>query len=246
MRKMAVVLSMAFAAVTNASAAGTGLSISPSVGSITCNGDGTATAVIDYLVTSAGGADAAALTYDANGGTKVSLGTIAAGNVVDGGGWTFNGRYKTYSGEFSLSGLANGTYDVEVCAVQNGSPAKGACSTVRVVVNCTSTDTCATTEAFGDVPSNKNLCSANGNIEVQFRGSFGPTATLVITGPSDSNYSKSVPVARDGDSCNYHYNWDASSDNGGPGTYTFDVTGNSHSLEFGATLSCNTPGPNNQ
>ncbi len=95
-------------------------------------------------------------------------------------------------------------------------------------------DPCASAAAYGEIVANKNLCSANGTIQVQFQGSFGTTATLAITG---LNFNTTVPVDRAGDSCNYHYNW-----NPEPGMtageYHFAVTGNDNLLDFSASLSC--------
>jgi hypothetical protein len=90
---------------------------------------------------------------------------------------------------------------------------------------------CATVGPFGEIIANKNLCKANGHIEIQFRGNFGDPATLLISG---NNFSMQVPVNRAGNSCNYHYNWDPA-EGQQAGTYTFTVN---NILTFSADLVC--------
>ena len=145
--------------------------------------------------------------------------------------------------------LPNGTHTLTVCATQagvNGNPDKTACSTQTVVVNCFSTDACANAQVFGEVPANKNLCLANGHIEVQFSGNFGDPGSLEIDGPN--GFRRTDAVSRAGDSCNYHFNWDPndSQGNGSTGAYTFTVNGNSQApLVFSETLECTVPGGKN-
>jgi hypothetical protein len=215
---------------------GTKLTVTLDTPSVVCIADGSgADVTAGYSVISTGAADAAVLTASI-GGVDYPLPTIASGNVATGGGWTFSGRTKTAEGEFTAF-LANGEYTITVCAAQNGAnDRKEVCSTpAPVTVNCTSPDPCANVGAYGEVPNNKNLCKANGNIEIQFQGSFGDTATLVISGP---DFSTTAPVNKNGDSCNYHFNWDPAEDQN-PGVYTFTVN---DSLTFSADLICDQPG----
>jgi hypothetical protein len=219
---------------------GTSLSVALDAPVVTCREDGLgADVTAAYTVLSTGSADSAVMTATV-GATDYALPTIASGNVAGGGGWTFAGRTKSAEGEFGTY-LANGSYTLSVCAVQsgaNGRISKQACSAATTVnIDCIVpvTDPCALASVRGEVPANKNLCKANGHINVQFEGSFGTTASLVITGPEGSGISLTVPVDRAGESCNYHYNWDP---NGldAAGTYTFDVNGGG--LEFSASLYC--------
>lgn len=241
---LAVLLAGAAGIVGIAYAAGTSLSVSFSAPSIVCNGTEGASVTFYYTVTSTGAADAAVVTGQINSGPVFSITTIAAGNVNTGGGWTFSGRDKTFSGTYQTT-LANGTYTFTVCATQNGAngnPNKSACNSETVVINCaTDALTCANTAPFGEVPHNTNLCSASGQIEIQFRGDFGAAANLEITGPN--GFSFSTTVDRAGDSCNYHYNWNprpaGGTGNGGAGTYTFTATGNNQTpLVWTANLVC--------
>ncbi|HEX9112887.1 MAG TPA: hypothetical protein VF888_00945 [Nitrospirota bacterium] len=223
-------------------AAGTSLVVTLENPAVVCRADGLgADVTAGYAVTSSGAADAAVMEAFI-GTTEYPLPTIASGNIADGGGWTFAGRTKTAEGDFGPLYLANGDYTLTVCATQggaNGQTSKHACSTpAPIAVHCTSTDPCANEGAFGDVPANKNLCKANGNIEIQFKGNFGDTATLVIDGPSGSGFNSTVTIDKAGDSCNYHYNWDPVA--GQPaGSYTFTVNG---SLTFSADLVCDLHG----
>jgi hypothetical protein len=248
---LALLLALATRYVTLAYAAGTGLSITFGDATIVCKGDGTgATVTFQWTVTSSGAADAATVTGQIDGGSIFPLPGIAAGNVATGGGWTFTPRIKTADGSYSTV-LPNGTHTLTVCVTQagsNGNPDKTACSTQTVVVNCASSEPCANAQVFGEVPANKNLCLANGHIEVQFSGNFGDSASLEIDGPNGSGFSRTDAVSRAGDSCNYHFNWDPHDEqgNGGAGAYTFTVTGNSQTpLVFSETLDCTVHGPNN-
>jgi hypothetical protein len=247
---LALLLALATGIATVAYAAGTGLSITFGDATIVCKGDGSGANVsFQWTATSTGAADAATVTGQIDGGTIFSLPGIAAGNVTTGGGWTFAGRIKTADGSYSTV-LPNGTHTFTVCTTQkgvNGNPDKSSCTTQTVVVNCLSTDACANAQVFGEVPANKNLCLANGHIEVQFSGNFGDPASLEIDGPNESGFSRTDLVNRAGDSCNYHFNWDPhdSQGNGGAGTYTFKVTGNNQaSLVVSETLDCTVHGSN--
>lgn len=232
----------------SAQGAGTTLTVSFGEATVACTGTGDADVGFEWTVTSTGSADSAVMTGQLDGGAEFALPTIASGNVTGGGGWTFAGRMKTADGSYSTT-LANGTHTLTVCATQsgaNGNPNKMSCQTQTVTVNCVSTDPCANAEVFGEVPANKNLCKANGNIQTQFSGNFGSTATLLIEGPTESGFGRTSQVDRAGDSCNYHDNWDPRDGNGGPGTYTFRVNpvpdSTDEAFEFSATLVCETTG----
>ena len=216
------------------------LSVSFSDPTIACNSDGTATVTFGYTVTS-GDSSAATVTGSVDAGTPFALTGINAGSGT--GAWTINGSTKTADGSYSTT-LTDGQHTFTVCATQPGSggnPDKTGCATQTVTINCPATSGCDTTEVFGEVPANKNLCLANGTIQIQFRGNFGETANLEIDGPN--NFSLAVAVNRAGDSCNYHYNWDPGTGNGGAGGYTFKVTGNNQpELDFTATLECTVHG----
>jgi len=214
---------------------GTSLSVIAGPPTVTCDPSGLfATVTANYTVVSTGSADSAVMVASF-GGHDYALPTIASGNVTGGGGWTISGRTKTAEGTFTTT-TTNGTYTLSICATQSGAggrDSKTACSApVTVTVNCTVTDPCASGGVFGEVPANKNLCKANGHIEVQFRGNFGDVATLVISGPG--GFTLSTGVDRAGDSCNYHYNWDPAA-NMAAGSYTFTVNGD---LTFSADLVC--------
>jgi hypothetical protein len=237
----AVLALAAFPAVAGNS--GTSLTVTLDAPTVTCNAQGNgATVSIDYTVLSTGSADSAEMTVSVNGVIS-ALPTIKSGSITDGGGWTMGGRTKTAEGTFTTE-LPNGTYNVFVCANQSTNPgriSKMACSaTAAVVVNCTSPSACANVGPFGEVPANKNLCAGNGNgnIQIQFRGDFGPVAMLLVQGPG--GFAMNVPVERAGDSCNYHYNWDPA-DGQQPGIYTFSVGSD---LTWTATLECDQPGRN--
>lgn len=216
---------------------GTGLSVVLTLVNQICNANGTADVTVSYSVVSTGAADAATVTYTVDGGAVQSLPSIAAGNIDDGGGWTFDGRTKTAGGQFTLT-LASGGHSIEVCGVQNGSNGnedKLACQTLNVVVQCSSTNACErVTEVFGEVPSNKNVCKNNTPVQIQFKGNFGDPALMSITGPKSFN-SGPIQVNRSGDSCVYHYNWFPAT-NGGAGTYQFSI--NNGQFTFSADLSC--------
>jgi len=240
----ALLLAAACAASGAVQAAGTSLSVVFGEATIACKADGSgADVAFAWTVTSTGSADSAVMTGQVDGGGVFALPGIASGNVTAGGGWTFAGRMKTSDGSYSTV-LANGTHSLTVCATQsgaNGNNLKMACETQTVTVNCQSADPCANSEVFGEVIANKNLCSANGHINIQYRGNFGPQSSLYIEGPN--GFTRNYAVDRAGDSCNYHYNWDPNDNNGGAGSYGFTVNGNAQSpLVFSADLSCTTGG----
>jgi hypothetical protein len=238
----ALVLALAGALVY---AAGTSLSITvddPVIGA--CDGDGNAQVTFDYSVLSTGAADAATVTAEVvgSGNPPETVGTIASGNVTNGGGWAFAGRNKTAEGSFDLT-LAAGTFTVKVCVAQHGSqgnPDKVACKEVTFTVTCNE-ERCSTREFFGQTPHNFHLCSPNANIEIQFRGNFGSSANLKITGPNSFELGDSAN--REGESCNYHYNWDlGNEDTFVLGTYTIEVTGNGNTMSHSVDIDRECPG----
>jgi hypothetical protein len=202
-----------------------------------CNPDGSTSVTFSYTITSNSN-DQAVVTATLDGNDLGTIQTIASG------AWEGTSQ-KTASGSYTTT-LASGQHTLEVCAAQNGypqNPDKGDCKSQTVSVTCPVNDElCSLTQVFGEVPHNKNLCLANGHIEIQFRGNFGETADLLIEGPN--NFSLPVVVDRAGDSCNYHFNWDPNGNNGGPGGYTFTVTGNNQDppLVFTASLLCQVHG----
>jgi hypothetical protein len=207
--------------------------------------DGVAPVSVNYTATSEGSAAAAAISYDINAGAKVAWGTILDGNILDGGGWTFNGRTKTATGSIPLH-LGSGSYTIEVCVEQPGNPAKKtACNTVTVVVNC-STGPCQGTQLFGEIVGNDNLCKSDAHINVQVKGMFGDSAELTVKDQSNAVVDDHQWTHRSGDSCVYHWNLDPKSwNNGSPGagTYHFHIDGaNQEVYDFAAELSCSKPG----
>jgi hypothetical protein len=242
------VVAMAVAIVAFATgtirAAGTTMTLTFGTPTVICTTNGGSVSAAYTITTTAGDAAAVTETLSLNGNEVMSHGfTIAAGNVANGGGWTFAGRTKTYDGTFGASGLADGTYTLEVCAAQNGSngnPGKSVCQSETIVISCGSIDPACASGPFGEVVGNRNI-SVQAAAQVNFRGDFGDAATLEITGPN--GFSASAIINRDGNSCNYHANWKFTNGSGadifgndGPGTYTLVVTGNGHSLTFWVTL----------
>lgn len=250
-RRLAMVTMVVGGGVAQA-AAGTSLSVvfdtvDPTT-EMVCSSDGSgATVTFEWTVTSTGSADSAVVTGQIDAGQAFALPGIASGNVTSGGGWTFAGRMKTADGSYTTEPLANGEHSFTVCATQsgaNGTAAKTTCQTQTVTVNCQSSDPCAKAEKFfGELAGNTNLCQGSGNIEVQFGGNFGESATLTITDQSNS-IVRMATVPRNGESCTYHYNWsDPQGDTGQvAGTYTFTVTGNGKEVVGSEVLNCNQPG----
>jgi hypothetical protein len=228
---MTVATGAAHAASTGTNDKGTSLSVLVDDPVVTCAaGGGSATVDITYSVASTAAADAASITLQIIGdASSIDAAAIASGCVADGGDWTCNGRTKTADRSYSTT-LANGTYTIQICATQNGSGGrlpKTACSQIKnITVDCPvelPAPACPSSY-FGEFSGNTNLCNGS-PIQVNFTGDFGETATLNITGP---DYSDTISVDRDGDSCNYHASWDAN----GPGKpvaihgeYTFTVNG---------------------
>jgi hypothetical protein len=209
---------------------------------VECRSDGSgADVTLDYSVISTAAANSAELTLVVDG-DAYAIGTIASGNIDDGGGWTFSGRTKTAEGSVSHF-LESGQYFVQVCATQSGAQGrlpKTACSdAVSVVVPaCPSSTECSVHEFFGNIVTHNVNCTASNTIPIQFRGNFGPSATLAIDGPS--GYYLNVSVARSGDSCNYTNNdWSPSVS----GTYTIRVNGGlsvDGGMETSETITCKT------
>jgi len=169
--------------------------------------------------------------------------TLPAGSVTDGGGWTIAGRSKVYDGTFTTSGLPDGEYSLEVCATQPGSqgnPAKNACITEALVVDCVRAfPTACTAAPFGEVVGNNHI-RVNAAAQINFKGNFGTEATVTVQGP---NFVETATITQNGNSCNYHANWKFTNGegadlygNGGPGTYTVFVSGNGKTLTFNVTL----------
>jgi len=204
---------------------------------VECNDTGTGATVTEGYTIMTGKSSAATVTANINS-TDYTLDTIPAGDIEDGGGWTVTNNIKTAGGDFSTF-LDNGEYTLAVCADQPGNSGD-VCSTASIAVNCTSLDPCANEGPFGSIVSNKNLCKANGTIQIHFKGNFDDTATLEIYNTA-TGWSKEVSVDKAGDSCNYHYNWDPASDalqalDGDKDTYIFTINGNE--LSFSADLYC--------
>jgi hypothetical protein len=224
---------------------GTSLSVNVSADAGVCVG-GVSPVTVNYTVTSTGSADGATVGYSVNAGTVVGLPGIAGGLTSDGGGWTKgNGSNKTATGQFILN-LANGDYDIEVCAEQNGAEKKTDCSTVHVQVACNQEDKCdQAATRFGEVVGNKNLCKSDARINVQLKGLFGANALLEVK-DGNGGTVQTLSTSRNGDSCVYHWNLDPKTWSGAqppaPGLYTFTVTGdNLATYAFSADLICSTP-----
>ena len=225
-------------------AAGTTMTLTFVTPTVVCAWNGGSVSAPYTIATTAGDGATVTETLSLNGNEVTSHAfTIASGNVLNGGGWTFAGRTKTYDGAFTANGLADGTYTLEVCAVQNGAngnPGKSACQSETIVVSCGSVDSACASGPFGEVVGNRNI-GVQAAAQVNFRGDFGDLATLDITGPN--GFSAEAIINRDGNSCNYHANWKFTNASGadiygndGPGTYTLVATGNGHVLTFWATL----------
>jgi hypothetical protein len=212
---------------------------------VSCALDGGAVSAAYTITASSAGAAVIIETLKDSGGNTVTSKshTVAAGNVTDGGGWTFAGRTKLYDGTFTTSGLADGEYSLEVCATQAGSqgnPDKSACITEAILVDCLQfAETACSAGPFGEVVGNKRIRVA-ATAQINFRGDFGSEPTVTITGP---NFSETATIRQDGNSCNYHGNWKFTNGqgadiygNGGPGVYTVLVSGNGKTLTFDVSL----------
>lgn len=236
---------MAAVVTISAVAAGTALSVSFDTPTVTCPN---AMVSAPYTIaTTAGDGATVVETLRTSDATPTIVASnqyaIAAGNVTTGGGWTFAGRTKTRDGVFTTAGVANGTYQLEVCATQSGSggnPNKTTCATETILIYCETVQTTPCTEApFGEVIGNKNI-SSNAAAELQFRGDFGPSANVTVVG---NGFSDSASINQNGNSCTYHANWKFQKASGsdlfganGAGVYTATVTGNGNTLTFTVSL----------
>ena len=90
---------------------------------------------------------------------------------------------------------------------------------------------------FGDLVGNPSLCTGAGNlhIPVHARGAFGEAPQLTILGPN--GFEHQAVMRHSGQSCNYHYDWDASQ-NGGAGEYSFTIRGAGETQSFIRHLEC--------
>jgi hypothetical protein len=237
MKKAAAVLAIVLAAGPAAWAAGTVLSLSFAEPIVTCP-DGNVSAGYTISTTAAAGATVTETLTNASNVTVASKAyTILPGNVP--GGWTFAGRTKAYDGVFEYSGLADGTYSLQVCVTQagsNGNENKFVCSTETIIVACAAqvVNPCASTGPHGEVVGNDRI-GVNAAAQIQFRGDFGPTAFVEITGPN--SFYRSASITRNGDSCEYHANWKFTNDNGADFYGNNGEGGNNKTLEFSVTLS---------
>lgn len=242
-KRMSLVLALALATLASTLLyAATQLSITFSDPVVTCNSElSGASVVLDYTVTSTGATDAATVTGEITGTVSatnasydsgtIALDGIPSGCTTDGTGWDCSGTgsSKTASGSYTAT-LPNGTYTFSVTATQSGSASgKTTTNTENVVVNCTAppTDVCANVSPFGDIVGNPSLHQANGVIPIHWKGDFGSSATIEITGGTPgSSFSTTVDATQSGESCVYQAVWDPrNGNNGGPGTYTFTITG---------------------
>jgi hypothetical protein len=229
---MGAALTLAMTAYGN----GTGLSATAHLDGVECASSAEATVTLSGTLKSTGSVDSAVITASVNGGEAVEVGTLQPDDFSRGG------RNKTASYSVELS-LSNGTHSVEICFTQSGAEgreSKRVCaSAVPVTVACASDSQCSGVAPFGNLVGNPSLCTGNGppHIPVHFRGDLGESASLLISGPN--GYGHSATLSHAGESCNYHYNWYPSG-NEGEGTYTFTVVdANGGSFSFSAHLSCN-------
>jgi hypothetical protein len=205
--------------------------------------------------TSTGGSVSAGYTISASDAASTTITETLTGSnnavlkmnsyVIDGTtyAWTVGGRLKTFDGTFTDSGLADGTYTLQVCAVQkgsNGNPDKQTCNTQSITVQCAVTSSCPSNMNgfFGEVNGNTSLGNANpnGTLQIQVSGDLGTTIRIEITGPN--SFDQTFYVTENGTSCIYHANWQfkggtgSGADvygNGGAGGYSIYVWGASNS-----------------
>lgn len=197
----------------------------------TCDGE-TGTVTIGGTLTTTGSVDSVEIRASIDGGEQTLVG------IIDPQDFEHDGRIKTAQYSVTIS-LPNGTHTVAICFYQSGSqgrdPKQTCAEPVVVVVDCGSD--CKGTGFFGDLVGNPSLCRGNGppHIPVHVKGDLGDAPALTITGPNA--YTHQATMARSGESCVYQYNWDTAG-NGGPGQYTFAVSGGGNSYSFTATLHC--------
>jgi len=96
---------------------------------------------------------------------------------------------------------------------------------------------CSRVVTAGKIIGHPTVCglSSSSRALILVAGDFGSEPLLEITGPS--GYDLPVSLKRLGKSCVYHYRWDTIG-NGGPGTYTFAVSGKGNAFSFTQALSC--------
>jgi hypothetical protein len=240
-------LAIVVAAAATIWAAAPVMTLTFGIPSVVCTTTGGSVSASYTIATTAGDAAAVTETLSMNGTDVLSHSfSIASGNVLNGGGWNFAGRTKTFDGTFTTSGLPNGDYTLEVCAAQNGAngnPGKAVCQSETITVSCGAVAPSCASGPFGEVVGNPQL-KQQAPVEINFRGDFGDSAVLTITGPN-GGFTEPASINRDGNSCNYHANWKLNDPyrggdiygNDGPGTYVITVTGNGHALTFQATIS---------
>ncbi len=214
---------------------GTSLSATAAVAGTTCNSDGAGAQVdLTGTVSTTGSVDSVVITAAIDGGAPAQVGFLSPQDFVH------DGRNKTATYSVSLS-VPNGEHTLLMCFTQSGSqgrePKTTCAAPLTVIIDCAPDSVCEDQEPFGNLVGNPSLCTGRGppHIPVHVRGDFGEEPSLTIAGPSGFTHSAAMNHA--GESCNYHYNWDAES-NGGAGTYTFTVSGNGHTLSFTAELYC--------
>jgi hypothetical protein len=223
----------AYAAIT--------LSVTFESPTVTCTSNGASVSV--GYTTSASDAASTTITETLTNSNNAVLKTNSY--VIDGTtyAWTIGGRLKTFDGTFTDTGLADGTYSLQVCADQkgsNGNPDKQTCSTQSITVACNTTSACPSTinGFFGEVDGNPSIGHGNGSgaLQIQVSGDFGGSIRIEITGPN--SFDRTFTVAENGTSCIYHANWQFTtgtgsgadvSGNGGPGVYSIYVWGANNS-----------------
>ena len=220
---------------------GTELSATAEASAPVCLDSDTATVNIAGLLTTTGAVDSAEITLSIDGGPAAPMGTIEPDDFVH------DGRVKNAPYSLDLT-LANGTYSIDVCFTQSGSPGrepKTVCApTVILTIDCTDDPgeaDCKKEGVFGDLVGNPVLCSGGGtpHVPVHLRGDFGEIVAIGVAGPNDFVLEDIMNHA--GNSCIYQFNWDTRDGfHGGPGSYTFTFVGdNGNHYEFTRDLYCN-------
>lgn len=216
-----------------------------------CSADGqTATVTFGFHLSSQA-ASAASLTYTQTGGTFVSGPTYVADGIKPDGDWSFTGgkgAAKTYDSSFVYTFPGTGTFTVTVCARQPGNDHDNACSSGTVVLACTAqTDNKCDkqTDVTGKV-GNGSALSCKSTINFTFKGPYGKTTPVTVQSDAmrlaDGNSYFTLPVARNGNSCEYNLQWKPADTIGaggtvGSGTYYFIVGEKS----YPAYLDCPSP-----
>jgi hypothetical protein len=212
---------------------GTYLSAKASAGATQCTAQGVGLATVTGQLTSTAAGAWANVNASVDGAAPQLI------DQVESTAWLKDGRTKTFDFNYSFT-LPDGTHTIEICFVQpSGQARMTACATVTVVVSCTTQARTCTMAAFGETVGNRNMCAGNGtaNINIQAKGDFGDNAMVTISGPNA--FSLTAPINHSGESCVYHYNWATRDNNhGGPGTYTYTVSGNGQSTTWTAAMFC--------